>query len=178
MSTLIDEALTQVVLQVIEGRSYVEALVAETIRSLDYIQSKSMWDNDGIPHHLQMWLLGHIWPFYSYHPFLNLVDTHLFEDIPTDADRTAYKVAWADSTPSPIGRFLRVSGIRWMWDTRLMQDLYFQEHPTDKERAYCATSAFLPASPWASGNYSGVRHFDDYAQGVAVHLRRTGLTSP
>ncbi|OWM90869.1 hypothetical protein CDL15_Pgr027356 [Punica granatum] len=30
-----------------------------------------------------------------------------------------------------------------MWDTRLTQDLYFPEHPIDKERAYCATSAYV-----------------------------------
>ncbi|PKI67278.1 hypothetical protein CRG98_012350 [Punica granatum] len=63
----------------IEGRSYVEALVAETVRSLDYIQANRRGTMMGTPHHLKMWLFEHIQPFCSYHLFLNLVDAHLFE---------------------------------------------------------------------------------------------------
>ncbi|PKI59737.1 hypothetical protein CRG98_019913 [Punica granatum] len=56
-SNLIDEALAQVILQVVGGHSYVEVVLAETIRSLDYI-----------------WLLAHITPFCLSHPFSHVID--------------------------------------------------------------------------------------------------------
>ncbi|OWM90870.1 hypothetical protein CDL15_Pgr027357 [Punica granatum] len=37
---------------------------------------------------------------------------------------------------------------------------------------------FLPARPWASSIYSGIRHSDGYAHGVAIHPRRTRSASP
>ncbi|PKI34396.1 hypothetical protein CRG98_045217 [Punica granatum] len=187
-STLINGALAQVILQVIESLSYVEALVVET-----------------------MWLVGHIRPFWSYHPFLNLVDAHPFEvynrrnkfdwkrfmqqltpeqnswsaqwnpsapmaigcpsviglplishsectlifpdrvtrqlgglqDIPVEGNRDPYQIVWADSAPSASERFMRIRLIHQLWDTHLMQDLHFPEHPTDEERAYSATSTYV-----------------------------------
>ncbi|PKI40547.1 hypothetical protein CRG98_039062 [Punica granatum] len=59
--------------------SYAEALMAETVRSLDYVQANRRYTMMGSLHHLQMWLLGHIQPFCLYHPFLNLVDDQLFQ---------------------------------------------------------------------------------------------------
>ncbi|OWM73907.1 hypothetical protein CDL15_Pgr018967 [Punica granatum] len=49
----------------------------------------------------------------------------------------------ADSAPSASERFMRIRLIHQLWDTRLMLDLYFLEHPTDEERAYSATSTYV-----------------------------------
>ncbi|PKI71114.1 hypothetical protein CRG98_008482 [Punica granatum] len=161
-STLIDGALAQVILQVIESYSYVEDLVAET-----------------------MWLLGHIQPFCSYHPFLNLVDAHLFEAYnrrnkfdwkrfmqQLTPEQFSWSAPWNPGGPMAIGcpSIIRLPLIshsectlvfpdrtphlqldsRWrirlihqLWDTRLMQDLHFPDHPIDEERAYSATSTYV-----------------------------------
>ncbi|PKI59463.1 hypothetical protein CRG98_020153 [Punica granatum] len=47
-SNLIDGALAQVILQVVGGHSYVEAVLAETIRSLDYVRELVSSDNSVI----------------------------------------------------------------------------------------------------------------------------------
>ncbi|OWM68452.1 hypothetical protein CDL15_Pgr026996 [Punica granatum] len=65
------------------------------------------------------------------------------QDILADTDHTTYQIAWANSAPSPTGRFLQANEILQIWDTRLTQDLYFPEHSTDEERAYCATSTYV-----------------------------------
>ncbi|MDN4188847.1 hypothetical protein DC496_11155, partial [Bifidobacterium breve] len=62
---LIDGAIAQVVLQAVGGHSYVEALLAETIRSLDYVREVRRGRMRGSPHLLQTWLLAHVRPFCS-----------------------------------------------------------------------------------------------------------------
>ncbi|PKI78886.1 hypothetical protein CRG98_000747 [Punica granatum] len=79
-STLIDRALTHVVFQVVEGCSYVEALMAETVRSLDYVQANRHGMMMGSLQNLQMWLLTHIQSFCLHHPFLNLINDQLFQE--------------------------------------------------------------------------------------------------
>ncbi|PKI34696.1 hypothetical protein CRG98_044913 [Punica granatum] len=64
-------------------------------------------------------------------------------DIPTEADRDPYRFMWADTTASLPDRFLRVREVRRLWDTRIIQELYFPEHPTDEERAFSATAAYV-----------------------------------
>ncbi|PKI33061.1 hypothetical protein CRG98_046548, partial [Punica granatum] len=71
---LIDGAIAQVVLQAVGGHSYVEALLAETIRSLDYVREVRRGRMRGSPHLLQVWLLAHIRPFCSSHPFSYIAD--------------------------------------------------------------------------------------------------------
>ncbi|PKI71835.1 hypothetical protein CRG98_007774 [Punica granatum] len=65
------------------------------------------------------------------------------QDIPTDADRTPSQLTWADATASLPNRFLRVREVRRLWGTRISQELYFPEHPTDEERAFSATAAYV-----------------------------------
>ncbi|OWM71028.1 hypothetical protein CDL15_Pgr002668 [Punica granatum] len=50
---------------------------------------------------------------------------------------------WSDSSSSVAERFLRVREVRRLWDTSLTQDLYFPDHPTDKKRAFSATSTYV-----------------------------------
>ncbi|PKI60969.1 hypothetical protein CRG98_018645 [Punica granatum] len=56
---LIDGAIAQVVLQAVGGHSYVEALLAETVQSLDYVREVRRGKMRGSPHLLQIWLLAH-----------------------------------------------------------------------------------------------------------------------
>ncbi|PKI67153.1 hypothetical protein CRG98_012481 [Punica granatum] len=217
-SNLIDGALTQVILQVVGGHSYVEAVLAETIRSFDYVREIRRGRMRGSPHLLQIWLLVHIRPFGSSHPFSCITDErsliarllHVFQpsdpdytdwiqffeeltptqflwttrwnpggpmiigcpsviglplishlgstlifptqvirqlsglqDIPTEADRAPYRFIWADTTASLPDRFLRIREVRRLWDTRIVQELYFPEHPTDEEWAFSATAAYV-----------------------------------
>ncbi|OWM91105.1 hypothetical protein CDL15_Pgr010135 [Punica granatum] len=72
---IIDGAIAQVVLQAVGGHSYVEALLAETVRSLDYVRE--------------------------------------------------------------------IREIRRQRDASIIQRLYFPEHPTDDERVFAATSAYV-----------------------------------
>ncbi|PKI67543.1 hypothetical protein CRG98_012127 [Punica granatum] len=217
-SNLIDGALAQVILQVVGGHSYVEAVLAETIRSLDYVREVRRGKMRGAPHLLQIWLLAHIRPFCSSHHFSYITDegsliahllqvfrpsdrdytdwkrfmegltpaqflwvarwnlsgpmaigcpsvtwlpliSHLgstlifparvirqlggLQDIPTKADRIPYRFMWVDTTTSLPDRFLRVWEVRRLWDTRIVQELYFPEHPTDDEQAFSATAAYV-----------------------------------
>ncbi|PKI68882.1 hypothetical protein CRG98_010737 [Punica granatum] len=71
---LIDGAIAQVVLQAVGGHSYVEALLAETVRSLDYVREVRRGRMRGSPHLLIVWLLAHIRPFCSSHPFSYIAD--------------------------------------------------------------------------------------------------------
>ncbi|PKI34391.1 hypothetical protein CRG98_045212 [Punica granatum] len=73
-STLIDEALAHVILQAVGSSSYVESLVAETVRSFDYVKASRRGRMKGSLHLLQIWLIGHIRPFYSSHPSLYITD--------------------------------------------------------------------------------------------------------
>ncbi|PKI75381.1 hypothetical protein CRG98_004226, partial [Punica granatum] len=174
---LIDEAIAQVVLQAVGGHSYVEALLAETVRSLDYVREVRPGRMRGSPHLLQIWLLAHIRLFCSSHPFSYIVDErslierlalvipppeHSFsewrrfwreltpsrqlgglQDIPTEADRLPFRIQWADSTSTAPDRFLQIREIRRQRDASTIQRLYFPEHPTDEERAFSATSAYV-----------------------------------
>ncbi|PKI70103.1 hypothetical protein CRG98_009566 [Punica granatum] len=65
------------------------------------------------------------------------------QDIPADADRSAYQLTWVEVSPSAIGRFTRVHEVRQMWETHLSQNLYFPKFPTDEERAFSATSSYV-----------------------------------
>ncbi|PKI41443.1 hypothetical protein CRG98_038167 [Punica granatum] len=67
-------AIAQVVLQAVGGHSYVEALLAETVRSHDYVREVRRGKMRGSPHLLQIWLLAHIHPFCSSHPFSYIAD--------------------------------------------------------------------------------------------------------
>ncbi|PKI60856.1 hypothetical protein CRG98_018729 [Punica granatum] len=71
---LIDGAIAQVVLQAVGGHSYVEALLAETVRSLDYVREVRRGRMRGSPHLLQTWLLAHVRPFCSSHSFSYISD--------------------------------------------------------------------------------------------------------
>ncbi|PKI36777.1 hypothetical protein CRG98_042823 [Punica granatum] len=195
-SNLIDKALAQVVLQAVEGHSCVETLLAETIRSLDYVREVRRDRMRGSLHLLQIWFLAHIGPFCSSHPFFYITDDCLMiarllpmfrppecsfserrqfledltptqflwaarwnpggpmimglirqlgglRDIPTEASRLVYRILWADSASSVVERFLQVREIRQLWDTSVIQNLYFPEHPTDEEQTFSATSAYV-----------------------------------
>ncbi|PKI75845.1 hypothetical protein CRG98_003760 [Punica granatum] len=217
-SNLIDGALAQVILQVVGGHSYVEAVLAETIRSLDYVRETRRGRMRGSPHLLQIWLLAHIRLFGLSHPFACITDErsliacllHVFrpsdhnytdwtrfmeeltptqflwttrwnpgdpmiigcpsviglplishlgstlifparvirqlgglQDIPIEADRTSHRFRWANTTISLPDRVLRVREVRRLWSTRIVQELYFSEHPTDEERAFSATAAYV-----------------------------------
>ncbi|PKI73209.1 hypothetical protein CRG98_006407 [Punica granatum] len=114
---LIDGAIAQVVLQAVGGHSYVEALLAETVRSLDYVREVRRGRMRVSPHLLQIWLLAHIRPFCSSHPFSYVADER-----------------------SLIERLIRE--IRRQRDASIIQRLYIPEHPIDDERAFSATSAY------------------------------------
>ncbi|PKI66338.1 hypothetical protein CRG98_013300 [Punica granatum] len=86
-SNLIDGALAQVVLQVVGGHSYVEAVLVETIRSLDYVREARRGRMRGSPHLFQIWLLAHIRPFGSSHPFSCITDERSL--IPESSDSSA-----------------------------------------------------------------------------------------
>ncbi|PKI50594.1 hypothetical protein CRG98_029014, partial [Punica granatum] len=64
-------------------------------------------------------------------------------DIPPDADRLPFRIRWADSTSTAPDRFLQIREIRRQRDVSTIQRLYFPEHPTDEERAFSATSAYV-----------------------------------
>ncbi|PKI44736.1 hypothetical protein CRG98_034871 [Punica granatum] len=64
-------------------------------------------------------------------------------DIPAKADRLPFRIQWADSTSTAPARFLQIREIRRQRDASTTQCLYFPEHPTDKERAFSATSAYV-----------------------------------
>ncbi|PKI39164.1 hypothetical protein CRG98_040446 [Punica granatum] len=105
---------------------YVEALLAETIRSLDYVREVRSGRMRGSPHLLQIWLLAHIRP-----------------DVPAEADRLPFRIQWADSTSTAPSRILQIREIRRQRDASIIQRLYFPEHPTDDERVFAATSAYV-----------------------------------
>ncbi|PKI75850.1 hypothetical protein CRG98_003765 [Punica granatum] len=201
LSNLIDGALAQVIFQVVGGHSYVEAVLVETIRSLDYI-----------------WLLAHIRPFCSSDLFSYITDecsliarllqvfrpfdrdyidwkqfmegltpaqflwaarwnlggpmtigcpsvtglpliSHLgstliflarvirqlggLQDISTEADHASYRFMWADTIASLPDRFLWVREVRRLWGTHIVHELYFPEHPTNDERAFSTTAAYV-----------------------------------
>ncbi|OWM63014.1 hypothetical protein CDL15_Pgr026188 [Punica granatum] len=42
-----------------------------------------------------------------------------------------------------LAMFLQIREYRGVWDTHVLQDLYFPEHPTDEERAFSATAAYV-----------------------------------
>ncbi|PKI54305.1 hypothetical protein CRG98_025296 [Punica granatum] len=79
------------------------------------------------------------------------------QDIPVEANHLPYRIQWADSTSTASARFLQIREIHRQWDTSTIQRLYFPKHPTDKERALSATSAYVaqfysqgPTSPQRS----------------------------
>ncbi|PKI60743.1 hypothetical protein CRG98_018863 [Punica granatum] len=112
-SNLIDRALAQVILQVVGGHSYVEAVVAETIRSLDYVREIQWGKMRGSPHLLQIWLLAHIRPFGLSHPFPCITDErsliarllHVFR--PSDHNYTDWTWFMEELTPT-----------QFLWTTR------------------------------------------------------------
>ncbi|PKI62004.1 hypothetical protein CRG98_017590 [Punica granatum] len=99
-SNLIDGAIAQVVLQAVGGHGYVEALLAETVRSLDYVR--------------EIWLLAHIRPFCSSHPFSYIADERsLIERLvpvipPPEHSFSEWRRFWRELT---LARFLWVA--RW-----------------------------------------------------------------
>ncbi|PKI62020.1 hypothetical protein CRG98_017606 [Punica granatum] len=65
------------------------------------------------------------------------------QDIPAEADRLPFRIQWADSTSTAPARFLQIREIRRQRDSSIIQRLYFLEHPTDDERVFSATSAYV-----------------------------------
>ncbi|OWM77168.1 hypothetical protein CDL15_Pgr027231 [Punica granatum] len=65
------------------------------------------------------------------------------QDIPAEADRLPFRIQWADSTSTAPARFLQIREIRRQRDASIIQRLYFPEHPTDDERVFAATSAYV-----------------------------------
>ncbi|PKI48750.1 hypothetical protein CRG98_030858, partial [Punica granatum] len=65
------------------------------------------------------------------------------QDIPVEADRLPFHIQWDDSTSTAPDKFLQIREIRRQWDASTIQRLYFPEHPTDEERAFSATSAYV-----------------------------------
>ncbi|PKI68504.1 hypothetical protein CRG98_011100 [Punica granatum] len=65
------------------------------------------------------------------------------QDIPAEADRLPFRIQWADSTSTAPARFLQIREICRQRDASTIQCLYFPEHPTDDERAFSATSAYV-----------------------------------
>ncbi|PKI77648.1 hypothetical protein CRG98_001986 [Punica granatum] len=155
-SNLIDGALAQVILQVVGGHSYVEVVLAKTIRSLDYI-----------------WLLAHIRPFCSSHPFScitdkrSLVDRLLHVFRPSDHDYTDWKqlmegltparfpwaARWNSGGPMAIGcpsviRLPLISHLRstLVFLSRVIRQLdSIQDIPTEADRTpYSFTSRSIP----------------------------------
>ncbi|OWM90743.1 hypothetical protein CDL15_Pgr019835 [Punica granatum] len=63
--------------------------------------------------------------------------------MPIEADRTSHRFRWSNTTISLPDRILRVREVRRLWSTRIVQELYFPEHPTDEERAFSATAAYV-----------------------------------
>ncbi|OWM77024.1 hypothetical protein CDL15_Pgr010112 [Punica granatum] len=111
---LIDGAIVQVVFQAIGGHNYVEALLAETVQSLDYVREVRRGRMRGSPHLLQVWLLAHIRPFCSSHPFSYIADersliTRLVPVFPPpERSFSEWRHFWRELTPT---RFLWVT--RW-----------------------------------------------------------------
>ncbi|PKI40552.1 hypothetical protein CRG98_039067 [Punica granatum] len=111
---LIDGAIAQVILQAVGGHSYVEALLAETVRSLDYVREVRRGRMRGSPHLLQTWLLAHVRPFCSTHPFSYISDERsLIERLaivipPPEHSFSEWRRFWRELTPA---RFLWVA--RW-----------------------------------------------------------------
>ncbi|OWM66812.1 hypothetical protein CDL15_Pgr012404 [Punica granatum] len=65
------------------------------------------------------------------------------QDIPAEANRLPFRIQWADSTSTAPARFLQIREICRQRDASTIQRLYFPEHPTDEERAFSATSAYV-----------------------------------
>ncbi|PKI64545.1 hypothetical protein CRG98_015108 [Punica granatum] len=64
-------------------------------------------------------------------------------DIPIEADRTPHRFMWTDIIALLPDRVLRIREVQRLWSTRTVQELYFPEHPTDDERAFLATVAYV-----------------------------------
>ncbi|OWM66892.1 hypothetical protein CDL15_Pgr011493 [Punica granatum] len=65
------------------------------------------------------------------------------QDVPAEADRLPFRIQWADSTSTAPARFLQIREIRRQRDACVIQRLYFPEHPTDDERVFATTSAYV-----------------------------------
>ncbi|PKI68466.1 hypothetical protein CRG98_011155 [Punica granatum] len=188
---------TQVVLQAVGGHSYVKALLAETVRSLDYVREVRRGRMRGSPHLLQIWLLAHVRPFCSSHPFSYITDEHsLIERLvpvipPPEHSFSKWRHFWRKLTPtqflwvarwnpdgpmitgcpgivgvpllSHLGSTLifpgRIREIHRQRDASTIQRLYFPEHPTDEERAFSATLAYVARFYW-QGSTSSQRSQD------------------
>ncbi|PKI78873.1 hypothetical protein CRG98_000734 [Punica granatum] len=107
-SNLIDGSLAQVVIQEVGGHSYTEALVAEIIWSLNYVRETQRGGMRGSLHLLQIWLLVHIRPFCSSHPFSYITDDrsliaqllHVFR--PSEHNYSDWKQLMEQLTPSQL----------------------------------------------------------------------------
>ncbi|PKI62727.1 hypothetical protein CRG98_016881 [Punica granatum] len=65
------------------------------------------------------------------------------QDVPTEVDRLPFHIQWADSTSTAPARFLQIRKVRHQWDASIIQRLYFPEHPTDDERVFAASLAYV-----------------------------------
>ncbi|PKI67574.1 hypothetical protein CRG98_012158 [Punica granatum] len=85
------------------------------------------------------------------------------QDIPTEADRVPHRFMWADTTASLSDRFLRVREVRRLWDTCVIQQLYFPKHPTDD----CTNPNVLSSGPHARDLKSrGLTDFSTFLWGM------------
>ncbi|PKI73443.1 hypothetical protein CRG98_006151 [Punica granatum] len=92
------------------------------------------------------------------------------QDIPAEADRLPYRIQWADTTSTASARDLQIREIHRQRDTSTIQRLYFPEHPTDKERALSATSAYV-AQFYSQGSMSPQREERDILRCELVDSR-------
>ncbi|PKI65584.1 hypothetical protein CRG98_014084 [Punica granatum] len=130
---LIDGAIAQVVLQAVGGHSYVEALLAKTVRSLDYVRellrmeallarvdaARFLWVArwnpggpviTGCPEIVGVPLLSHLGSTLVF-PGRVIRQLGGLQDIPAEADRLPYRIQWADSTSTAPARFLQIREI-------------------------------------------------------------------
>ncbi|PKI53192.1 hypothetical protein CRG98_026393 [Punica granatum] len=148
-SDLIDEALTQVVLQVVRGHSYVETVLIETVRSLDYVRERNYTDWRQFMEDLTpaQFLWAARWnpggPMAIGCPSVaessdNWAAYRIFPP-----KRTALLTGSCDTSASLPERFLRVREARRLWGTRTIQQLFFPEHPIDEEQDFSTITACM-----------------------------------
>ncbi|PKI73184.1 hypothetical protein CRG98_006430 [Punica granatum] len=83
-----------------------EALLAEIVRSLDYVREVWRGRMRGSPHLLQIWLLAHVRPFCSSHPFSYITDERLLIERlvpvipPPEHSFSEWRHFWRELTPA------------------------------------------------------------------------------
>ncbi|PKI49433.1 hypothetical protein CRG98_030165 [Punica granatum] len=153
--SLINAALASVVLQVVVGRGYEVALVAETIRSLDRVLRICDRRIRGSPMLLQIWLQSHANPLrlvrsimYFNGPesiisrLLPLLRVEERKTVPEDTVRTRFEHTWREDQ-TPVDRQSNVEQVLDEWQTVITERPYFPEHLTLDERDFQATKEYI-----------------------------------